>query len=201
MFLSDASSVVDLLKEIQLEARKIKMKNLFLILLLLLHLGTRAQAVQVKADIAQSYIRYHMKNPVHSWTGTSKELNCLIQINAQGDIEKATVNVTVKSFDSENSHRDARMLEVTEAVKYPTISFNSTSITRTAPAHYSIKGVLSFHGVDRPISFDLTEERSARERILKGGFAFFLEDHRIERPTLFMLKTDNEVKVELFVVY
>jgi polyisoprenoid-binding protein YceI len=177
------------------------MKSLVLISFLLLHLGTRAQAVQLKADRAKSYIRYHMKHAVHSWTGISKDLGCVVQLNDKDEIEKVAATVKVKSFDSDNSNRDSHMLEVTDALTYPSISFYSTSITKNSPASYTVKGVLNFHGVDRPIVFEVAEERSGKERKLKGGFMFLLEDHKIERPSLFMVKTDNEVKVELFVVF
>jgi polyisoprenoid-binding protein YceI len=176
------------------------MKNLLAIIFLLLHLGTRAQAVQLKADRAKSYIKYEMKHAVHSWTGISKDLGCVVQVNAKDEIEKVAATVKVKSFDSDNSNRDSHMLEVTDALTYPSISFYSTSVIRNANV-YQVKGILSFHGVDRAITFDMTEERSGNARTLKGAFKFLLEDYLIERPSLLMVKTDNEVKVELFVVF
>jgi polyisoprenoid-binding protein YceI len=92
------------------------------------------------------------------------------------------------------------MLEVTDALTYPSISFYSTSVIRSATG-YQVKGILSFHGVDRAIAFDMAEERSGKGRTLKGTFKILLEDYLIERPTLLMVKTDNEVKLELFVVF
>jgi polyisoprenoid-binding protein YceI len=176
------------------------MKNLLVIMFLLLHLGSRAQAVQLKADRSKSYIKYEMKHAVHSWTGVSKDLGCIVQLNANDEIEKVAATVKVKSFDSDNSNRDSHMLEVTDALTYPSISFYSTSVTRNASV-YQVKGILSFHGFDRAIAFDMAEERSGKGRILKGTFKVLLEDYQVERPTLLMVKTDNEVKLELFVVF
>jgi polyisoprenoid-binding protein YceI len=176
------------------------MKNLMVIIFLLLHLGSRAQAIQLKADRTKSYIKYEMKHAVHSWTGISKDLGCVIQLNAKDEIEKVAATVKVRSFDSDNSNRDSHMLEVTDALTYPSISFYSTSVIRSATG-YQVKGILSFHGVDRAIAFDMAEERSGKGRTLKGTFKILLEDYLIERPTLLMVKTDNEVKLELFVVF
>lgn len=176
------------------------MKHLFVISFLLLQLGVVGQAVQLKADKTKSYIRYTMRHPAHTWTGTSKDLSCVIQLNAKDEIEKVASTVKVKSFDSDNSNRDSHMLEVTDALTYPSISFYSTSVTKTGST-YQVKGVLNFHGVDRPMAFDMVEEREGKERKLKGHFTFLLEDFLIERPSLLMVKTDNEVKVELFVVF
>jgi polyisoprenoid-binding protein YceI len=152
------------------------MKNLLVIICLLLHLGSRAQAVQLKADRAKSYIKYEMKHAVHSWTGVSKDLGCIIQVNAKDEIEKVAATVKVKSFDSENSNRDSHMLEVTDALTYPSISFYSTSVTRNASV-YQVKGVLSFHGVDRAITFDMVEDRSGKGRTLKGSIKILLETY------------------------
>jgi polyisoprenoid-binding protein YceI len=176
------------------------MKNLLVIICLLLHLGSRGQAVQLKADRTKSYIKYEMKHAVHSWTGISKDLGCVIQLNAKDEIEKVAATVKVKSFDSDNSNRDSHMLEVTDALTYPSISFYSTSVIRSTTG-YQVRGILSFHGVDRAIAFDMAEERSGKGRTLKGSFKILLEDYLIERPTLLMVKTDNEVKLELFVVF
>jgi polyisoprenoid-binding protein YceI len=176
------------------------MKNLVFILFLMLHLGTRAQAVQLKADKTKSYIKYYMKHAVHSWSGISKDLGCVVQLNGKDEIEKVAATVKVKSFDSDNSNRDSHMLEVTDALTYPSISFYSTSVNRNGSS-YTVTGVLNFHGVDKSIAFEITEEKSGKERKLKGGFTFLLEDFKIERPSMFMVKTDNEVKMELFVVF
>lgn len=164
-----------------------------------LFLVSEAQ-VQLKADKTRSYIKYQMKHAVHSWIGTSKDLGCVIQLNDKDEIEKVAATVKVKSFDSENSNRDSHMLEVTDALTYPSISFYSTSVTKNGSS-YVVKGVLNFHGVARSISFEMNEERSGKERRMKGSFAILLEDYQVERPTLLMVKTDNEVKLELFVVF
>jgi polyisoprenoid-binding protein YceI len=177
------------------------MKNLPFILFLFLALGTRAQTVQLKADRTKSYIKYYMKHALHSWSGISKDLGCVVQLNVKDEIEKVAATVKVKSFDSDNSNRDSHMLESTDALTYPSVSFYSTSVARSGSSSYIVKGVLNFHGVEKPISFEMTEERSGKERRLKGGFMIMLEDYKIERPTLFMVKTDNDVKLELFVVF
>lgn len=148
----------------------------------------------LRADKANSSIKYFMKHALHSWQGVSQEINSIVQLNAQGDIEKVAATVPVKSFDSKNANRDSHMLEVTDALTYPNVSFYSTSITKTADG-YDVKGVLNFHGVEKPVTMQAKEVRQGSKRLITGSFIFLLEDHKVERPSLMMVKTDNEVKI------
>jgi polyisoprenoid-binding protein YceI len=100
----------------------------------------------------------------------------------------------VKSFDSQNSNRDAHMLEVTDALTHPNITFSSTTVTPESNG-YLVKGNLSFHGVTKPFEARVTEAQKNGRRMISGRFIFLLEDFGIERPTLMLVKTDNEVEV------
>jgi polyisoprenoid-binding protein YceI len=168
--------------------------------LLLLQLAADAQSTQVRSDKSKSYIKYYMKHAVHAWTGTSKDVSCVMQVGTKGDIEKVAATAKLKSFDSENSNRDSHMLEVTDALTHPNISFYSTSVVKKE-GEYTVRGVLAFHGVEKNIEFKMKEEVTGKERKFSGQFIFLLEDYAIERPSFLMVKTDNEVKVELFIVF
>lgn len=176
------------------------MRNLFLFCLLICHAYGYAQSGQLRADKSKSFIRYGMKHALHAWTGESKDLNCVAETGADGRIVKVAATVKVRSFDSKNSNRDAHMLEVTDDLTYPNISFYSTSITPTDNA-YRVKGILSFHGVQKPIEIEVLEERSSKGRTISAQFTLLLEDFKIERPSLFMVKTDNELKITLQAVF
>jgi polyisoprenoid-binding protein YceI len=169
---------------------------IFSCMLLLLTASVLGQGKQLRADKTKSYIKYYMKHALHSWSGISKDVNCLVQLNAGDEIEKVAATVKVSSFDSDNSNRDSHMLEVTDALKFPSITFVSTSIVRTSQG-YSVKGNLSFHGVEKPVELQMIETKEGLQRRLTGSFIFLLEDYKIERPSLMMMRTDNEVKTEL----
>jgi polyisoprenoid-binding protein YceI len=156
-------------------------------------ISARAQQT-LRADKANSSIKYFMKHALHSWQGVSQEVNSIVQLNAQGDIEKVAATVPVKSFDSKNSNRDSHMLEVTDALTHPNVSFFSTSVSKTVDG-YDVKGMLNFHGVEKPVNIQAKEVRQGSHRTITGSFIFLLEDHKVERPTLMMVKTDNEVRI------
>jgi hypothetical protein len=105
------------------------------------------------------------------------------------------------AFDSENSNRDAHLLEVVEALKYPNISFYSTSITESKKGELDVKGVLQFHGVNKEISFKATAATVKGNTQVAGHFIFLIEDFKIERPSFMLKPVDNEVKIKFEVVY
>lgn len=176
------------------------MRHIMLMVLLLLQLSALAQSTQLRADKSKSYIKYFARHAVHAWTGISKDVSCVVQLGAKGEIEKVAATSKLKAFDSENSNRDSHMLEVTDALTHPNINFYSTSIIKKE-GEYTVRGVLAFHGVEKNIEFRMKEESHGKERRFRGEFNFLLEDFSVERPTLFLVKTDNEMKVELFIVF
>lgn len=167
-----------------------------LILLIVVLTNGHAQTKQIRADKSLSSMTYGMKHALHAWTGTSREVACAAETDAEGRITRVAATVKVKSFDSQNSNRDAHMLEVTDALTYPNITFSSTYVIPETGG-YLVKGNLSFHGVTRPFETKVTEAKKNGRRIITGRFIFLLEDFGIERPTLMLVKTDNEVEVNV----
>jgi len=153
-----------------------------------------AQTKQIRADKSLSSLTYAMKHALHAWTGTSREVACAAETDAGGRITRVAATVRVKSFDSQNSNRDAHMLEVTDALTYPNITFSSNTVTPETDG-YLVRGNISFHGVTKPFETKVTESKKNGRRIITGRFIFLLEDFGIERPTLMLVKTDNEVEV------
>ena len=171
-----------------------------LIILLILPSMMMAQ-VKKPFDKKNSFVSYDMNHLLHSWTGTSKDLNGVAQMGSNGKLEKVAIVTKVGAFDSENSNRDAHLLEVTEALKYPNISFYSTSITESKSGELEVKGVLQFHGVNKETSFKASTSSKGSVSTVKGEFIFLLEDYKIERPSFMLNKVDNEVKIKFEVSF
>ena len=152
-------------------------------------------------DKKNSSVTYAMNHLLHSWDGTSRDLNGAVQLNSTGKIEKVAIVTKVSAFDSENSNRDAHMMEVTQAIKYPNVSFYSTSITESKPGELEVKGILAFHGVNIEIIFKAWTSAKGSTSIVKGEFIFLLEDYNLERPSFMLNKVDNEVKLSFEVSY
>ena len=174
------------------------MRILFFVLLLP---GFLLAQTKKPLDKSKSSITYSMNHILHAWDGTSKDLNGVVVVSADNKIEKVAIATKVSAFDSENSNRDAHLLEVVEALKYPNISFYSTSITESKKGELDVKGMLQFHGVSKEISFKANAAQVKNNVQVTGNFIFLLEDFKIERPSFMLKQVDNEVKVKFDVLY
>jgi polyisoprenoid-binding protein YceI len=90
---------------------------------------------------------------------------------------------------------------VTEALKFPNISFVSTSITESKPGELDVKGNLQFHGQSKETSFKATAKNVNGSTLVTGGFIFLLEDFKVTRPSFMLKQVDNEVKIKFEVFY
>ena len=142
-----------------------------------------------------------MVHPMHSWDGVCKEVEGIIQYDDQSkQITKVAIVAKVSSFNSKNSNRDSHMMEVTEAIKYPTVSFVSSSVKDNVNS-VEVSGSITFHGVTKQISFTAKEETGSNKKVVSGQFVLLLEDFKIERPSMMMMKTENEMKLNFSVEF
>lgn len=154
-----------------------------------------------RVDKSKTTISYHMVHPMHSWDGVSKAVEGVVQYEEKTFIlNKVAIVVKVSSFDSENSNRDSHMMEVTEAIKYPNVSFVSRSI-KDDGMNLEINGDINFHGVIKSIIFKGTKKQVGNHIKVTGEFPILIEDFNIERPSLMMVKTDNEIGMKFSIEF
>ena len=172
-------------------------------ILILLLLAPSLLFAQVKkpVDKKKSTITYSMNHVLHAWDAVSPDVNGVVQLKADGNIEKVAIVAKISSFDSKSSNRDAHTMEVTEALKYPNISFVSNSITESKNGELDVKGMLQFHGVGKEISFKAVSKNNNGTVQVIGNFIFLLEDFKVPRPSFMLKQVDNEVKVKFEVFY
>lgn len=155
----------------------------------------------LKIDNRNSSIMYHMVHPLHSWDGVSKQIDGVIQVDDKTrQVVKVALVAKVFSFDSKNSNRDSHMMEVTEAIKYPNVSFVSSTIKEDGD-NLEVIGTIVFHGVSKEVKFKAKREIINKQTQVSGDFIILLMDFKIERPSLMMMKTENEMKMSFSVQY
>src|SRR5688572_32109887 len=75
------------------------------------------------------------------------------------DVTKAKIKATidVNSITTRVQKRDEHLKtpDFFDAAKFPTMTFESTSITAAAGGKYKMAGNLTMHGVTKPVTFDL----------------------------------------------
>ncbi|MBA4853060.1 YceI family protein [Emticicia sp. BO119] len=178
-------------------------KNFIAILLLFTVFAffPKADSRKIVADKKNSIVTYAMSHPAHDWEGVCKDVNALIVYDdATKTISQVAVSLKVDAFDSGNANRDSHALEVLEGLKYPKVVFTSSKI-KSENNTLTADGNLTFHGITRPISITVTRTDSDKKIILDGKFDILLSQFQVERPSLFGLKTKDEVKLSFKVFF
>lgn len=157
--------------------------------------------VKVNCVKEESSITYAMNHPLHAWTGESKDINSIILTDeAKTTIYQVAVSAKVSTFDSKNANRDSHMMEVTEALKYPNVTFTSSSITIEG-GDFKASGNLTFHGIIQPVTLQGKLVKEGAKLIFTGGFNLKMTQFKVEPPSLMGISTDDEFKLEFKVVY
>jgi polyisoprenoid-binding protein YceI len=157
--------------------------------------------IKLYCDKKQSTISYSMNHPLHSWTGESTDITSVIVTDENRNIiNQVAVLVKISSFDSKNANRDSHAMEVTEALKYPSLSFTSTSIKQVGNK-LAVSGILNFHGINQLISFEAEKNTINSKAQVRGSFNIKMTQFKIDPPTLLGLATDDDIKVSFNLIY
>jgi polyisoprenoid-binding protein YceI len=135
--------------------------------------------------------------------GISKNAEAKLRFLPDGTVQMMA-RARMESFDSRNGNRDAHMLEVVEAARYPWVEFKAASDRLAPPLKASSKfqklklqGVLNFHGVEKPQEVEVTFTFTGRDQLnAKASFSLSLEAFNIERPSLMFVKVDDKLVIE-----
>ncbi len=158
-------------------------------------------AVKIFADTKKSTITYSMSHPMHNWDGISKDFKAVILYNRdKQSIENIAVSVKVASFDSQNANRDSHMIETIEGIKYPNVTFTSTSIKQDGNK-INILGTITFHGISKPISIEVQKDLKGKTMIIEGNFQVLMTEYKIEKPSLMGMPTSDIIKLKLHIEF
>ncbi len=177
-------------------------KTGLLMMVILLAINVFSQnKVKVNCIKEESSVTYAMNHPLHAWTGTSKEINSIILTDeAKTSIFQVAVSAKVSTFDSKNANRDSHMMEVTEALKYPNVTFVSTEITIDG-GDFKANGNLTFHNISQPVTLQGKLTREGSKLVFAGAFKLKMTQFKIDPPSLMGIGTDDEFKLDFKVAY
>lgn len=151
---------------------------------------------KIANDKSKSTITYSASHPLHDWDGESKEVKAVIMADeTKTKIFSTAISVKVSTFNSGNANRDSHMIEVTEAIKYPAITFASTSISQTGNK-LKVTGNMKFHNVTKVVTTTAEMKTINNHIIVAGEFDLKMTDFKIERPSLMGMPTADELKIK-----
>lgn len=166
-----------------------------------------AQRVAATVDSTTSVIDYTGSAVLHDWTGTSGTVTGTLLLDLDTpDSSRVLVQAPVASFDSGNDTRDANMREVTEADRYPTVSFEATDVESTVwgrsdegrAGRWTVTGDLTFHGQTHPVEATV-DVRATDERVrARTQFPVSLNRFGVERPGLVwgVAPVDDTIRID-----
>jgi polyisoprenoid-binding protein YceI len=186
----------------------------------LAHAPLRAQTYGFHVD-GHSQVTMKARTTTEDFEGhTSRvegEVKLAPKAGAGGEQVQARVEIDLASMDTGNGMRDRHMRDkYLETDRYPKAVFTLLHLESPArlelhpdqPATVRVAGTLSMHGVERPLTTDVSVTRVTRETI--GGRAFpaealrvhtafpvRLSDYRISTPRFLFIKMSNTVRLEI----
>lgn len=152
------------------------MKKTFIFLAAIL-LQTAVYAQTWKLDKAHANLKFTVTHLMLSDVdGNFKDFDATIT-SSKADFSDAKFSFTaqVASVNTDNEKRDAHLKspDFFDAEKFPTMSFTSTAITKTAANKYKVTGNLTLHGVTKPVTFELWYRGTKQHPMLKTDIAGF----------------------------
>jgi polyisoprenoid-binding protein YceI len=119
-----------------------------------------AQTTTWQLDPAHSNAQFTVRHlGISNVQGEFTKITGTAQID-DSDITKSSVNATidVSSVDTRVPQRDADLKtdHFFDAAKYPTMTFQSTKITKNDDGTLKMTGNLTIHGVTKEVTFDVT---------------------------------------------
>jgi polyisoprenoid-binding protein YceI len=157
--------------------------------------------VKVNCVKEESSIVYSMKHPMHEWTGESKEVNSILLMDeAKTTIYQVAVSAKLATFDSKNANRDSHMMEVTEALKFPNVTYVSNSVTIEG-SDFTSSGNITFHGVSQPVAMKGKITREGNKLTFTGDFNLKMTQFKIDPPSLMGISTNDDFKLDFKITY
>ncbi len=174
------------------------MKNILAFLGLLIlssSISLHMDKKKINVNKAESNLQYGLTHPLHSFDAKAKDFKCVIAFNEENKtIEAVAVVIQIRDFDSENSNRDSHVIEVLEALKFPSVTFTCNEINYTGNS-ITANGKLNFHGVSKPFTLIAEQKMENTKLILTGNFNVDMTEFGVDPPGLMGLKTEKDIKL------
>lgn len=164
-------------------------------------IAAELSAPKLRAARGESILKYRLSHPLHAIDAATKDFLCEIELSeATQEIQSVRFIADVATFDSGNSNRDAHALEVIDALSYPEVSFQSSSIETTGE-DLRVSGNLFFHGVTKNITFSAKKKVVGSKLIVEGATDVSLTEFKVERPALMMIRVDDALKISFTMAF
>lgn len=145
-------------------------------------------------ELSSGKMEYQVSHLIKTISATSNEIKGKMEC---GESEcEFLLGAKVQSFTSSDSNRDANMLTVTEASKFPLVTgsgkISVSQLNGSGEVQHQVS--IDFHGVKK--NYAVRTIITAGKKLV-SKFVLNLDSHGVERPSLFGVKIKNDVPMTL----
>jgi len=124
----------------------------------LMTLSHSAFAATYNLDVKHTAVSFKIRHLLSNVQGTFNEFEGQFEYEpGKPETWKAEAAIQTASIDTRLKERDnhLRSADFFDAEKYPTLTFKSTEVTSATATAAVVKGILTIHGVEKPVALDL----------------------------------------------
>jgi polyisoprenoid-binding protein YceI len=194
--------------------REVVMRRLFLglgVLFALAAISTVGWAATYEIDPVHSSVEFKVKHLL-SWTkgGFTKFSGTIDYEPGRPENWSTQAAIDVSSVDTQNADRDDHLRgpDFFDAEQYPTMAFKSTGVRDAEDGRAIVDGVLTLHGVEKPVAIELDIYGVAQDPWgnTRAGFtgtttidrkAFGIEYNKVLETGGFLLGDEVKVTIEI----
>ncbi len=141
-------------------------KKLLVTALFLLAFSTAAHADTYQIDAEHTAVTFKIRHLISYTQGSFNEFSGSFDYDpAKPEASKVTATVKAASIDTNVEPRDKhlRSADFFDVEKFPTLEFKSTKFESISPEKAKLEGLLTIHGVEKPVVFDVDVHGVAKD--------------------------------------
>lgn len=130
----------------------------------------------------------------------SKKATSHLSMDGSPATLKGSMEVSIADLFSDNKKRDEHMQEALESASFPKAIFDVKEVVAKGGDAYTLKGMMSLHGVSKPMSFEGTITEEGNKVHIKAASGLKMTDYGIKPIKLMFLTVRDQVDLNVDVV-
>jgi len=130
----------------------------------------------------------------------SKKATSHLMMDASPATLKGSIEVSMNDLFSDNKKRDEHMQEALESSSFPKAVFDLKEVVAKGGDAYALKGMMTLHGVTKPMSFEGTISEENNKVHIKAASGLKMTDFGIKPIKLMFLTVRDQVDVSVDVL-
>lgn len=127
----------------------------------------------------------------------SKKATSHLSIDGSPSTLKGSIEVSMGDLFSDNKKRDEHMQEALESALFPKAVFDVKEVVSKGGDAYILKGMMSLHGVTKPISFEGTISEEGNKVRIKAVSGLKMTEYGIKPIKMMFLTVRDQVDLSV----